>query len=1548
MLKLKRIIAFLLMLVLVCTCIVSAAKPLTEKTVDIKNVAPQASFTASVRRTVDLVILTSYTGQQLANLQTSVNNLKANLLPLNYDVNINYVTSNKKYGTTVDRLFNYVRRVYYESDWDWKAYHHLSSDSTFIEPYHYSTSANIESIQAYESEFNTLPVRKPGGATFTRGGVYSASSGKYSYERYNVYVNWSNDVKTEHQFVVDIYKNNDSNGVGNEMGGGPKNEKVRVDKSFVRGSYVSERTKDIELLDVDRIKDIPLVSGSDRYLLIVDDGKGKDFTQDWGEYFASIGIDASIRDYIKSCNFKVKAVADPSTLNTYFDKDLIVKIKAEEDIVSFITSDGRELKLGGPYGEYNDYPYEETYVEPAPSSSTPKYPFNIPNIKVKKYLQRSTNEYYVLTDTGDIYSYKIGINNKPTYQVIASGYYDIAITTYTRTNRFVVGVPLNDKTKIEHIVLLNGSYGSTFPGYTVPETIKEFIYIGCNDCIVMTEDNNIYLLAGDLGKPITLLLSDVTRVTTYPPFAFCTLADGTNKYITKGMIGSYSVKDDDGRDYYAIYGAVVYDLEHPVDEIVKTVSFTIPYYYDTADRYRNGFTIQLMIDKSNRMFCSKRYWVDTGTADYENLYVYYSGIYKDVGISYVHLFDGCLPGVYALSPDGAVDVFYTVYPWGTPNRRLIDNVKEMAVIEQVTDQSYGKLFFLLNDGTVMDEKMDNPIKPRVTVDLTEKTYLSFNEFVNSIADSELFSAGAYQQALNKIFDDVQKSLGSSSNYILINQIVDYRAEYSDHENDPEYATRWLYNHDSSYFDNSNGVEGNSGKYIANPISPFTKVGKYGIIMQKRDNPKNNAAFDGYRLWSTVLDELTLYVHRKPIALMRLNITDNGNGTYTVKAVDAGSYDLDHFNSRSDKGIAEREWRWKKSTDSVWTYTQMDKNNCVPGEEYFVQLRVKDIEGVWSDYYTINIKESNIPVALFSVDKNLIRTSDTLKVKDQSFPQSLSSINRWHWIVKKLNSDGSVPSGNIQNAQFANSNTGTGGYDVNVKTNYSSNGVGRYRIYLRVRDSNGKWSDGGTDSTSNINNFYYQDITVDAPPVASFTISNSLLKPEDELKLKDTSTASAISSITKWHWIVKKLNTDGSIPSTNLQNAQFTNSNTGAGGYDINVKTDYSDTGTGRYRIYLRVKNGNGMWSDGGTDSSFTLSNFYSRDIDVDSPPVASFTIEKNPLELELLLKLKDTSHKTGISNINKWHWIVKKLNEDGSVPGSDIQNAQFNDSNSGTGELAGYDANVKTDYRDTGIGTYRIYLRVRNANNMWSDGGTDSTYTLDRFYYQDLVVKESFKLMGFRVVQIKDFHLEPYYNVGGRYPDKPMSVNEMAIDERNFPGLPGGLTKGYIFEFEIDSYNFNDENDEIIIVPHFYTCDSFRRDSAPRELYWEDSHHRIMKVGEGAHSNWKTINLTKENRDIKDEKMATWRGCYLIPGTAWAVPFGTKDSDAEGAKIDSDIIVNFEIKGYKNNKMKYDYNLKQWPVERTIEKHPYEIGDVIRYNYRKNNLDDCSIIINRP
>jgi hypothetical protein len=78
------------------------------------------------------------------------------------------------------------------------------------------------------------------------------------------------------------------------------------------------------------------------------------------------------------------------------------------------------------------------------------------------------------------------------------------------------------------------------------------------------------------------------------------------------------------------------------------------------------------------------------------------------------------------------------------------------------------------------------------------------------------------------------------------------------------------------------------------------------------------------------------------------------------------------------------------------------------------------------------------------------------------------------------------------------------------------------------------------------------------------------------------------------------------------------------------------------------------------------------------------------------------------------------------------------------------------------------------------------------------------------------------------------------------------------------------------------------------------------------------------------------------------VPKGTSAANAKSGKISKDIIVSFEIKGYRAEQLKYDYNLQQWPLERTTEKHPYVIGDVIRYSHLKNNLEDIDVILNRP
>ncbi|MFZ5351273.1 MAG: PKD domain-containing protein [Bacillota bacterium] len=224
------------------------------------------------------------------------------------------------------------------------------------------------------------------------------------------------------------------------------------------------------------------------------------------------------------------------------------------------------------------------------------------------------------------------------------------------------------------------------------------------------------------------------------------------------------------------------------------------------------------------------------------------------------------------------------------------------------------------------------------------------------------------------------------------------------------------------------------------------------------------------------------------------------------------------------------------------------------------------------------------------------------------------------------------------------------------------------------------------------------------------------------------------------------------------------------------------------------------------------------------------------------------------------------------------------------------------------------------------------------------------KLEGFRVVMVRDLHLESYYynDATGKFTDRPIYAEDMAVDGSSFgSGFIDSLTKGYMFEFEIDSTGFNDAFDTIEIEPHFYTCDSFSRDSDERELYWEDGRHRLWKAGESGHAPWKTIILRAENRTITDTHKAVWRGSYLIPGTAWAVPVGTSAADAKAHNLKRDIIVSFQIKGFKNSELKFDYTQDQWPIEAPNPRHPYKIGDVIRYGWDKNCLDDKKVIRNR-
>ena len=402
------------------------------------------------------------------------------------------------------------------------------------------------------------------------------------------------------------------------------------------------------------------------------------------------------------------------------------------------------------------------------------------------------------------------------------------------------------------------------------------------------------------------------------------------------------------------------------------------------------------------------------------------------------------------------------------NTRTYNDVKRIAITDN------GGYFLLYNNGT----SNNNIISTNITMTNPSADYITLSELSNSNYDNMAYGAGQYSQALNHLTGRYTADPSYTTNYIVLGDTVHYNIEYDDWESDPEYRHYWTYSHDSNYFENSMGKASFSGQTLNTPITTFNKVGKYTINLKVKDNPLDDDKFDNYRLPNEGVVEATLYVHRLGVPVIKPIITQNGS-YWKIEVVDGGSYDLDHI-SRADKGIVAREWRWKEQNEVLWHSGRMIKSDCLSDETYQIQLRVKDVEGFWSDWKEIRIENDNPPSALFYIEKNPLPVNEKARIKDLSYPQSLSTLIKWHWIVKKFNEDDTLPSGFIHNVTWDASNEGTGemkGYDICVKTDYEDTGPGKYRIYLRVKDSNGLWSDGGTDDSYNPDNMFNRDLIV---------------------------------------------------------------------------------------------------------------------------------------------------------------------------------------------------------------------------------------------------------------------------------------------------------------------------------------------------------------------------------------------------------------------------------------------------------------------------------------
>ncbi len=212
----------------------------------------------------------------------------------------------------------------------------------------------------------------------------------------------------------------------------------------------------------------------------------------------------------------------------------------------------------------------------------------------------------------------------------------------------------------------------------------------------------------------------------------------------------------------------------------------------------------------------------------------------------------------------------------------------------------------------------------------------------------LYDSGQYAAAANDLRTKyaTPKDTVVEAFAIVDEDALEYKTYYSDYEGDPMYDSKWRFDHVPSYFENNTGTASFSGICRASPVTTFTQTGKYEITYMVQDNPKSDAGFDEYKLWSKDRVGMTVFAHRRPVAAFNMGFTGlNTSGNY-ISSLSDNSYDPDHI-SLADRGIVSWEWKWKDVDDDSWTSCTDLPSTWAEGETYLVSLVVTDMEGASS-------------------------------------------------------------------------------------------------------------------------------------------------------------------------------------------------------------------------------------------------------------------------------------------------------------------------------------------------------------------------------------------------------------------------------------------------------------------------------------------------------------------------------------------------------------------------------------------------------------------------
>jgi PKD repeat protein len=508
--------------------------------------------------------------------------------------------------------------------------------------------------------------------------------------------------------------------------------------------------------------------------------------------------------------------------------------------------------------------------------------------------------------------------------------------------------------------------------------------------------------------------------------------------------------------------------------------------------------------------------------------------------------------------------------------------------------------------------------------------------------------------------------------IVLGDKLDYTTVYEDYENDPEIQREWKFVHDPTSVNGRvidaqpSGPIAQSGLYISAPMQ-LTEVGEYTVTLRAKDNPLsdtgNDARFAEYRKWSDeeIVREYKINVHRRPFADFKTTVEP---GTLKLTLDPSSSFDPDHEFNWDEIGIVEKgivEYTWEKYVVNEVEYGGKPPATLQPMTDYYVTLRVKDIDGAYG-FITKLVTTKNVnlkPVALFDSPSVVLRT-DSLNtpglnsyIRDRSYDPNGDPLTGYNWTVKRQ-SDGVVV--------WSGSSSPTSFQAMGLPT-------GKYLIGLTVRDI-------PKYPPSLQSDLYEREITVtnNNPPNSCFELSRTIITTAsitcadgmtspytlfmDETAIyTDKSTDPDGHSLINYSWTIEKLSATNEVLNT---------WNTGSPPVDFSVFD-----GVGKYRVSQVV-------FDNPPSPLPSLSGKYTRIFNVIKGPQAPYAMFEYtpllPIQGETI-NLKDQSvDEDGL--VVQWEWKIVAPN--GSTTTQTTQNPSITNAQ---------------------IGTYKVTLNVWDNNS---------------------------------------------------------------------------------------------------------------------------------------------------------------------------------------------------------------------------------------------------------